>query len=158
MLMIGGVIGAVVIIGGAVLLMSSKSSSTAPSPVANATVTATVQPVSATVSPIATSSATPAGTAKATTVKTITLEGKNYKFTPKDIKVKKGEKVKVALKVMDMQHDFVIDELNVKSKIGKAGETVEVEFTPNKAGEFEFYCSVGNHRAQGMSGTIIVEE
>jgi plastocyanin len=34
---------------------------------------------------------------------------------------------------------------------------VEVEFTPNIVGEFEYYCSVGDHRAKGMTGTIIVE-
>ena len=57
-----------------------------------------------------------------------------------------------------MMHDFVIDELNVKSEIIKSGETGEVEFTPDTIGEFEFYCSVGQHRANGMVGTLIVEE
>ena len=55
-------------------------------------------------------------------------------------------------------HDFVIDELNVKSEITKGGNSTVVEFTPDTAGTFEFYCSVGQHRANGMVGKLIVEE
>lgn len=54
-------------------------------------------------------------------------------------------------------HDFVIDELNVKTKIVKDGESETVEFTPDQTGTFEFYCSVGQHRQMGMKGTLIVE-
>lgn len=56
-----------------------------------------------------------------------------------------------------MTHNFVVDELGVKTKTIKGGEEDVVEFTPDAAGTFEYYCSVGEHRAKGMKGTLIVE-
>ena len=72
--------------------------------------------------------------------------------------VKKGDKVKVIMNSVDMMHDFVIDELNIKSAIAKSGSSAEVEFTADKVGSFEFYCSVGSHRKMGMVGTLVVTE
>ena len=37
------------------------------------------------------------------------------------------------------------------------GQIDEVEFVVDKAGTFEYYCSVGNHRQMGMVGKLIVE-
>ena len=148
-MLVTGVIFAVLIIGAVVVLgMGTSNTSEEPAPSQQSTA-------------IASTVSSPTPTVEGTTdesVKTFNLEGKNFRFTPNEIKVKKGDKVKVTLKVADMQHDFVVDELNVRTKTGKAGETVEVEFTADTAGEYEFYCSVSNHRAQGMVGTLIVEE
>ena len=91
-------------------------------------------------------------------VKVIKIEGGSFYFKPNEIRIKKGETVKIVLTSMDMMHDFVVDELNVRTNIAKAGDTTEVTLTPEIAGEFEFYCSVGNHRAQGMVGTLIIVE
>ena len=55
-----------------------------------------------------------------------------------------------------MMHDFNIDELGVKVPITPSGSSSTVEFTASKVGEFQFYCSVGNHRAMGQVGTLIV--
>ena len=88
----------------------------------------------------------------------IEVSGANFRFNPSTITVKKGQKIKVVFKANDMQHDFVIDKLDVRSQVVTAGNTTEVEFTPTEAGEFEYYCSVGNHRAQGMVGTLTVTE
>jgi len=93
-----------------------------------------------------------------TGVKTINVTGANFRFNPKTITVKKGDRVKIVLKSEDMQHDFVIDELGAKTAVAVAGETVETEFAADKAGQFEYYCSVGNHRSQGMVGTLTVTE
>jgi plastocyanin len=56
-----------------------------------------------------------------------------------------------------MVHDFNIDELNVHSPMTKNGESNTVEFTADKVGVFEFYCSVGQHRKNGQVGKITVE-
>jgi len=37
------------------------------------------------------------------------------------------------------------------------GTPTSVTFVADKTGTFEYYCSVGNHRAQGMVGKLIVE-
>ena len=41
--------------------------------------------------------------------------------------------------------------------ISEGGSDV-VQFTADQVGEFEYYCSVGTHRADGMYGNFIVEE
>lgn len=91
-------------------------------------------------------------------VRTIMMEAGAFYYSVKEIRVKRGDKVKVVMTSKDMMHNFNIDELNVKSVIAKTGETAEVEFTANKAGEFEYYCSVGQHRVNGQIGKLIVEE
>jgi cytochrome c oxidase subunit 2 len=87
----------------------------------------------------------------------IEVEGGAYYFKPNEIRVKKGETVRIVFTNAGGSHDFVIDELDVKTKVTQTGEKAEVEFTANEAGEYEFYCSVMNHRALGMVGTLIVE-
>ena len=99
---------------------------------------------------------TPAMAAEGT-VKEFTVTGSNFKFDPAEIKVAKGDKVKVTFKSAGMMHDFVIDEFNVKTKQLKADEEETVEFTADKAGTFEYYCSVGKHRQMGMVGKLVVE-
>lgn len=88
----------------------------------------------------------------------ITVEGGEFKFSPSEITVKKGEKVKLTFKnTGKFQHDYVIADLNVSTKRIQPGEEDTVEFTPEEAGEFKFICSVGNHEEQGMTGTLTVE-
>jgi len=90
-------------------------------------------------------------------IRKFTIEGGNFKFTPNTMKIKKGDTVQITFKNSEGNHDFVIDEFEVATnKIGE-GEEEEVEFVADKVGTFEFYCSVGNHRAMGMKGSLIVE-
>src|SRR3990167_9256749 len=42
-------------------------------------------------------------------------------------------------------------------EFNNTGQSASVEFTADKAGGFEYYCSVGTHRAMGMVGAFIVE-
>lgn len=87
----------------------------------------------------------------------INVEASNFSFSVKEIKVKKGDIVNIAFTTKAGNHDFVIDEFGVKTKVLKTGESENVSFVANKAGTFDFYCSVGNHRAMGMVGKLIVE-
>lgn len=93
-----------------------------------------------------------------TEVRTIDMEAGGFYYKPNEIRAKKGEKIKIVMKSVDMMHDFVIDELGIKMPVTKSGETGSVEFTAENAGSFVFYCSVGQHRANGQVGTLIVEE
>lgn len=88
---------------------------------------------------------------------TIEIEAGSFYYKPSEIKVKKGETIRLILNSKDMMHDFNIDELNLTIPVTKSGNTNTVTFTADTAGEFEFYCSVGSHRAQGQVGTLIVE-
>ena len=88
----------------------------------------------------------------------ISVEAGSFYYKPNLIRVKKGEKIKLTLNSVSMMHDFNIDELGVKVPVTKSGSSSTVEFTASKVGEFQFYCSVGNHRAMGQVGTLIVTE
>jgi len=95
-------------------------------------------------------------------VKTFSLEGKNFRFsmngqeTP-DITVKQGDRVRIEFTSTDGFHDWVVDEFNAKTAQVQTGGTTSVEFTADQKGTFEYYCSVGQHRQNGMKGKLIVE-
>ncbi|MBI2430588.1 MAG: cupredoxin domain-containing protein [Candidatus Levybacteria bacterium] len=90
-------------------------------------------------------------------VKTFAVEGSPFAFSVKEIRVKKGDTVKIVFTNKTGFHDWTVDEFNAKTKQIQAGETDEVTFVADKAGSFEYYCSVGTHRQQGMVGKLIVE-
>lgn len=100
---------------------------------------------------------TPQEVTEASSVKTIEVIGTNYAFSPKEIKVAKGTKVKISFVNKEGFHDFVIDEFKAKTKQISAGKTETIEFIADKIGIFEYYCSVGSHRKMGMWGKLIVE-
>ncbi|MFA6304411.1 MAG: cupredoxin domain-containing protein [Patescibacteria group bacterium] len=90
-------------------------------------------------------------------VKTFTVIAKNFSFSLPEIRVNNGDIVKIILDNQEGFHDILIDEFNVKSAQLKANQQTEVTFTADKTGTFEYYCSVGQHRAMGMKGNLIVE-
>lgn len=91
------------------------------------------------------------------TSKIFNVSATNFVFVQNEIRVKKGDTVKINLLNNEGTHDIVIDEFSVKTpRIGE-GQTAAIEFIADKVGTFEFYCSVGQHRAMGMKGTLIVE-
>lgn len=89
-------------------------------------------------------------------VKVFTVKGSNYEYSPKQISVKKGDTVKIVFVNTVGLHDFVIDELDLKTDVIKAGESESVQFVADTAGTFTYYCSVGNHRKMGMEGILTV--
>lgn len=68
-----------------------------------------------------------------------------------------GDTVRLTFKSSGGTHDLIIDELVVATNQIGDEEEEEVEFVADKAGTFEYYCSVANHRAMGMIGKLIVE-
>ncbi|PIZ66160.1 hypothetical protein COY14_00845 [Candidatus Roizmanbacteria bacterium CG_4_10_14_0_2_um_filter_36_9] len=90
-------------------------------------------------------------------VTTIEVNAGSFYYEPTVMKAKKGDKIRLVFYSIDMMHDFNIDELGVKVPVTKAGVTSTIEFTADTVGTFEYYCSVGNHRAQGQVGTLIIE-
>jgi uncharacterized cupredoxin-like copper-binding protein/mono/diheme cytochrome c family protein len=53
------------------------------------------------------------------------------------------------------QHDFVIDELGIKTKLLNPGESETVTVNA-PAGDYTYYCSVPGHRQAGMEGTLTI--
>jgi nitrosocyanin len=91
-------------------------------------------------------------------VKEFTVTGDNFAFAPNTMTVKKGDTVKVTFKNAEGFHDFKLDEFGVSTKQIGANTSETVTFVADKAGSFEYYCSVGQHRAMGMKGTLTVTE
>jgi nitrite reductase (NO-forming) len=147
-LLVVGIIVVIAVIAGAFWLTSNQSKSTEATQITQTQTTVTEEPTAA-----VTESTVDQGMVKA-----IAVAGGDFYFKPNEIKVKKGEKVTITLtNEGKMKHDFVLDEFNVKSEQTNGGTTTTVEFTADKAGTFEFYCSVGTHRQLGMKGNLIVE-
>lgn len=90
-------------------------------------------------------------------VKEFVVENKGMTFIPNKLEVNKGDTVKVTFKNTGGFHDWVLDEFDAQTKQIGAGKEDTVEFVANKAGSFEYYCSVGNHRQMGMKGTLTVK-
>lgn len=110
---------------------------------------------------------------------TATVTAQSMAFSPKEITVEKGQRVKIVLDNKDSQlHDFSIDKVpgNVTgghagaqhdmSNMGKmpdvhaaadAGKSAEITLTPTEAGTYTFYCAVAGHKESGMQGTLIVQ-
>lgn len=86
----------------------------------------------------------------------IELGAINFKFSENSITVAKGDTVRLTLNNTQGMHDLKIDEFAVGTKVLQAGQSETIEFVADRAGAFEYYCSVGTHREQGMVGTLIV--
>jgi cytochrome c oxidase subunit 2 len=96
--------------------------------------------------------------AAAPAVHEITMTAKNYEFDPGVITVKKGEKVRLIITATDRDHGIKLDAFDVNQVLKKGDPTI-IEFTADKAGTFEFKCSVYcglGHRK--MKGKLVVEE
>jgi plastocyanin len=90
------------------------------------------------------------------TMKEFSVDAQNYSFSPKMLEVNVGDKVVIHVTNKGGMHDFVIKDLGVDVDT-PSGKTTDVTFTADKAGTFEFICSVGNHAAMGMKGTLTVK-
>lgn len=81
---------------------------------------------------------------------------RNYVYLPGTIVVKKNRRVRLYLTSIDRAHDIKIGKMGLRVKVNKEEVTV-LDFTPTKAGTYEFscdlYCGPG-HRE--MRGKIVV--
>jgi len=87
----------------------------------------------------------------------IKMTAKKYEFSPAEIRVKQGERVRLLITATDRKHGFQIEALGLKTELPEGKETA-VEFTAPKPGAYEFKCSVRcGWRHGSMKGTLIVE-
>jgi|AntRauTorckE6833_2_1112554.scaffolds.fasta_scaffold23212_2 plastocyanin len=91
------------------------------------------------------------------TERVFTIDSFSYGYSEDEIRVKQGDTVTINLTNSGGFHDWVVDEFGAATEKISAGETTSVTFVADETGSFEYYCSVGNHREQGMVGTLIVE-
>jgi len=83
------------------------------------------------------------------------IEAKRFDFLPNEIKVKKGDRIRLTLTSVDVNHTFTMPAYDIDEEL-LVGEDVEIELVADKEGQFTFYCDVPGHKEQGMKGKIIV--
>ncbi len=149
------IVGIVVLAGLGAWFLLSGNSSPQSSPEQQSAATQNPAPAVVTTPSQQTASSSPSSAAPSE--KTFTVTGQNFSFTPSEIRVSKDDKVKIIFKNADGTHDLRIDEFNAATKRIRTGEEDTIEFVADKTGAFEYYCSVGSHRAMGMKGNLIVE-
>ena len=84
-------------------------------------------------------------------VREITVNAKQFEFNPNVIKVKEGERVRIKINNLDVEHAISIPELGIDIH-------GEGEFVAGKKGNFSFschiYCGSGH---SSMQGVLVVE-
>ena len=88
---------------------------------------------------------------------TFEVSGKNFAFDVEEIRVKEEDTVTINFTSESGFHDWVVDEFDAATQQVRTDGKTSVTFVADKAGSYEYYCSVGSHRASGMVGTLIVE-
>lgn len=89
--------------------------------------------------------------------KVFNIIGQEFFFSQKEMRVKKGDLVRINFTSLDILHNWRVDEFNAKTDRVFGGKSASVEFVADKKGIFEYFCDVGDHRSRGMSGKLIVE-
>jgi cytochrome c oxidase subunit 2 len=97
------------------------------------------------------------GAAPETQPRRIEVTAKRFSFDPAELTLKKGEPVVLVLKSVDVAHGLRFRELGVDATVGK-GSTSEVQFTPEKTGDFVGHCSVfcgGGHGSMKLTLHVV---
>jgi cytochrome c oxidase subunit II len=91
-------------------------------------------------------------------LKEISMTAKQFDFIPSKITVKKGDRVKLSIKSIDVDHGFSLSAFGINEQL-EPDKTVVVEFVADKVGQHSFFCSIFCGASHGsMRGTLIVEE
>jgi len=88
----------------------------------------------------------------------IELDARKFEFSAKEIRVKKGQPVTLVLRAKDFAHGFSMPDFNIRADF-IPGKSVELTFTPDRAGSFVFLCDIFCGEGHGfMTGMLIVTE
>jgi cytochrome c oxidase subunit 2 len=88
----------------------------------------------------------------------VKVTAKRFEFTPHEIVLKKGVTTIIQLSTEDRSHGFNIPSMHLRADISP-GKVSELRITPDKTGEYDFFCDVfcgSGH--EGMGGKIKVNE
>jgi plastocyanin len=105
----------------------------------------------------------PAGgqTSAAADGETITVVAENMAFQPASIRAEPGARIHLRLRNQgDRRHNIEFELPNGEKSLENdvsPGETASLEVrVPEEPGRYRFYCPVGDHREQGMTGVLVV--
>lgn len=82
----------------------------------------------------------------------------NYSFSPSNLTSEPGTNLKIKLTSNTGTHNMRIDKLNFDSGMIAQGESkiVTLQIPSDAKGDYEVYCSVGNHKSMGMIGKLTI--
>jgi cytochrome c oxidase subunit 2 len=91
---------------------------------------------------------------------TIRVVAERFRFTPDEVKIRRGSTVEFVLESDDTDHGFRILGTDVDRVIPKRGRgSITVTFTPDQAGRYSFECSkLCGAGHDFMHGVIVVED
>jgi cytochrome c oxidase subunit 2 len=93
---------------------------------------------------------------KATT-RHITLDAKQFEFTPGRVHVNRGDRVIITLRASDVVHGFYLDGYGLKTRV-EPGVSQKIEFVADQAGKFRYRCAVNCGSLHPfMIGELIVD-
>ena len=87
----------------------------------------------------------------------IDVVAKRYAFEPGEITLNRGQPVILVLKSSDVAHGLRFRELNLNLK-GRKGGMTEMQFTPDKTGDYVGHCSVfcgSGHEAMTLTLHVV---
>ena len=88
--------------------------------------------------------------------RTIDVVATDFSFKPSEISVKVGEVANLRLVNQGVTvHDLVVPAQGIWLVV-PAGQSVTTGFRTDRAGQYEFFCSVPGHIEAGMTGKIVV--
>ena len=88
----------------------------------------------------------------------IEVVARKFEFGPKEIHVKKGQRITIVLTSPDFVHGFSVPDFNVRAD-GIPGKAVEITFVADKAGKYIFLCdNFCGEDHDKMTGFLIVTE
>jgi len=90
-------------------------------------------------------------------IKEFTITESNFRLNPETITVNKGDTVRITVVSDEGTHNLFIEEYNERTSTLSTGNSDVIEFIADTKGTFDIWCEIGNHRAQGMEGTLIVQ-
>lgn len=100
--------------------------------------------------------------AAAQTKRDFSVSARKYRFTisgtdAQEIRVAQDDLVRITLTADDIPHSFTLPDYRIQKRV-EPGREVTFEFRAEKAGRFDFYCSLTNDncREHGMAGIFIV--
>ena len=89
-------------------------------------------------------------------VRTFSISGHKYAYTPPRIEVRQNDLVKVSFTADDIPHSFTIDAYRIAKRAG-AGQTVVFEFRADQTGTFPYYCNLKqDDGCRNMRGQLVV--
>jgi heme/copper-type cytochrome/quinol oxidase subunit 2 len=73
--------------------------------------------------------------------RTLTLDMRQFEFSPPRIEVNPGDRIILTLRADDVTHGFALDGYGLQTRV-EPGISQRIEFVANRSGKFRYRCSV----------------